>query len=577
MKIGLLRPFLVLCFSLALTNLGAQSLDEVKKLIRNESYPEATKMCDQLLAANTKDGRNFYYKGLAFYKQALEEGISPEAKTGLLNSAKNAFNGALSRNRKDPFAYLGMGLYNIGIDNYTEAKNQLKLALDNGATNVEVLIEMSNAYVDAYNLEAAKGKGKSDPNKKADAMTNATTVLTKATTVSDKNPEVYIALGNVYMAQGVDESAESNYKKALALEGNNIQTHYALSKVYLKQKKYTEAQKELETVKQLDPKFTNAYRDLAELYYKAGKYEYALKEAKEWKNLIGNDKRARARYATLLYLTGHYAEAATALEDISKDSSHYVLKRIWGYSLAEDKKYPEAQKVMDEYFKMVPQGQTVYKDYKYYGMILENLGKHDEAVQNYQKAIDADPSLYELYKNIYTMYYKVKKDWVNAIKYCELYIPKAIENKQSVLVDQYLLGWMYYNKTDNINQAEKVMEDVLAKKPDFTDAISLAASIKAKKDTTGKTAQPYYDRLIKEIHKQNLQEKKKSDLITAYTFMAVYYHLNAEPKDNPRSYGYCNKLLELDPANKTAKQLVDYFKASKVNPIDLTPELNSGK
>ena len=574
MNIGLMRLFLVLCFSFTLSAVSAQSLDEVKKLIQNENYSDAVKMTDKLLAANTKDGRNFYYKGLAYYKQAMEEGISPETKTALLNGAKNAFNGGLTRNRKDPFAYLGMGLYHIGTGNYTEAKNQFKIALEHGSTNVEVLTEMSNAYVDAFNIEVAKGKGKGDPNRKADAMSEARLVLTKATTLTEKSPEVYIALGDIYYTQNIDESAESNYRKALALDANNIQTHYALSKILMKQKKYTDAQKELNTIKQLDPKFTNAYRDLAELYYKAGEYKAALKEAQEWKNLIGNDKRARARYATLLYLTGNYSEAATALQDINKDSTHYVLKRIWGYSLVENKNYPEAQRVMDEYFKIVPQGQQVFKDYKYYGQILENTGKTDEAVTQYLKAIEADPSLYELYKNIYSIY-KNNKDWDNAIKYLELYLPKALENRQQVMVDQFYLGWMYYNKANNPAKAEAIFDDLLTKKGDWVDAISIAASVKAQKDTTGKLALPLYERLIKEIHIQGLQDKKKSDLITGYTFMCVHQHL--EVKDNPRALAYCNKLLEIDPSNKTGKQIADYLKGQKVNPIDLTPELTPEK
>lgn len=552
--------------------LFGQSLDEAKKLIENESYNEAIAITNKLLSTDTKDGRNFYYKGLAYYRLAMEEGQAATARTSLLNSAKASFDGGMSRNRKDPYAYIGKALYLIGTDKYDEGKKEINTALEFGAKNVEWLVQASNVYIAAYEFEQSKGTGKGIQARKEDATTQATTLLTKATTVTDKDPQVYIALGNVWYTKKVDELAESNYKKALALNDANVDAHYALSKVLIRQKKYKEAQVELEKVKSLDPKYTNAYKDLADLYYKFNEFKAALKEAQNWKNLIGNDKRARARYATLLYLTNNFEEAVPALTEINKDSSSFILKRLLGYSLTETKKYAEAQQAMDEYFKIVPETSKVFKDYKYYGLILENTNRKEEAIKNYEKAMVQDPSMWELNKNIYNIH-KDSKEWKEASKYLEIYVKHQAENKQAPsLSDIFMLAFMFRHSSNlDLDKALTYTEQVLARKPDWVDAIYYSANIKANQDTTGKTAYPIYEKLVKEIHKQSLEEKKKAELKEAYQFLCSYIHI--EIKDNPRALIYCEKALELDPSAVIVKKIADFLKGSKVTAKDWKTEI----
>jgi tetratricopeptide (TPR) repeat protein len=543
---------------------GAQTADDVRKLIDNENYPQALDAANKLIAANPKSGVGYFYKGFALYRMAFEDDQSPVTRSRYLADARVVFETATKQAKKDGYGFAGLGVLAGAESKLDEMKAQYDKALELSGQDVPLLVEMAQACLDVYNREASK-PGKGDRALRTKAADMATLLLTKAETYSKNNADIYIKLGDLYALQRVPELALSNYQKAITVDPRSSRAHYALAQYYLKERKYNDAKDELLKVKDIDPKFALAYRDLSEIYFLAEQFEYAMQFARQYRDLIGNDKRANARYATFLYLTKNYKEAVPALAAVLKDTNSVVLQRLYAYSLIETKDFAQGRAALDKYFSMTKAEDLIYKDYYYQGKLLLSEGKPDEAVKNFEKAIEKDSSITAVYKELYTEYNN-QKDYEKAAHYLALYLKY---NKS--LTDQFTLGWTYYARLKQYEEAERVLGDLVRQRPDVVDAVVYLARTASSLDPKSEEgrAKPHYELLIKEVIRQELQEKKKAELAEAYYYLGSYYYLK---QNLPLALAYSTKVLELDPNKTAAKQIVDYVKGQNIKPAELNPD-----
>lgn len=544
--------------------LWGQTAEDVRKLIDNENYRQAIDQANQMITANAKSGQGYFYKGLALYRMAVEPGQAPATRTQYLADARTIFDMAVAKAKKDGYGSAGLGVLS-GVDGkMDEMKTHYDKALELSGSDVGLLVEMAQACLDVYDREASK-PGKGDRTVRTKAADMATLLLTKAENYSKNSADIYIKLGDLYTLQRVSELPMTNYKKAITLDPQSARAHYALAQYYLKEKKYNEAKDELLLAKDIDPKFANAYRDLAEIYFLGEQYEYAKQFARQYRDLIGNDKRASARYGMFLYLTKNYQEAATALAEVLKDSNSYMLQRLYAYSLIEGKDYAGGRKALDKYFASTKPEEQVYKDHYYNGRLLLQEGKADEAVKNVERAMKDDSSLTTFYKDVYE-HYKAKDDWANAAVYLDKYL-----KRNPSLTDQFMLGWINYAKLQKYAEAERLLGDLTKQRPDVVDAVVYLARASAKIDTNSAEgrAKPHYELLIKEVMRQQLQEKKKAELAEAFFYLSYYYYLK---QNLALALAYSNRCLEFDPAKSQAKQIVDYVKGQNVQPAELNPD-----
>jgi hypothetical protein len=74
-------------------------------------------------------------------------------------------------------------------------------------------------------------------------------------------------------------------------------------------------------------------------------------------------------------------------------------------------------------------------------------------------------------------------------------------------------------------------------------------------------AKPYYEKalslILKKVDNGASITTYKKDLIYIYRYEAWYYFDNVKNKDS--TIVYCNKILELEPANADAKALIDSY------------------
>jgi tetratricopeptide (TPR) repeat protein len=188
----------------------------------------------------------------------------------------------------------------------------------------------------------------------------------------------------------------------------------------------------------------------------------------------------------------------------------------------------------------------------YQGRILAKNGKDSLGLTSLIKAVAMDTSKVELYGDIATSYFKMKKN-VEAIKYFNL----KIASKKGITVnDYYNLGKSYFFEK-NYTDADTCFGTVVAMQPKVGNGYLWKAKVNANLDpeTTKGLAKPWYERYI-EKGLENV-EKNSKDLIEAYSYLGYYYFAK---KDNANSKIYWTKVKELDPANDKANKALQAIK-----------------
>ena len=221
----------------------------------------------------------------------------------------------------------------------------------------------------------------------------------------------------------------------------------------------------------------------------------------------------------------------------------------------ESGQYQLAEKETREAIKYDPDCSVWYQNL---GVILDSMGRSDEASQNWQKALQINnnwctatrtESLFAL-----GQYYNRKRDYGKSIKYFE----DALTTAKTENIDKSMLGSIYlyysYNYTEpkelgnpyyNLKIAEELKKKALDLKPnDFFIKASIAKLLVLQ----NKTADA--NRSISEII--SAQEKSSSPNPGVYSYLAHIFSLR---KDSRNAALYMEKAIDLDSCQ--AQYLLD--------------------
>lgn len=206
----------------------------------------------------------------------------------------------------------------------------------------------------------------------------------------------------------------------------------------------------------------------------------------------------------------------------------------------------------------------------YYGHLLNVLKKYDEAVMQYQKAIELDASKTELWREISDAYQQ-NNDYTDAIAaYLKYY--ESLPAKEQTPDLQFQIGKLYYGKG---TQSDTLTVSLDNRKAALVSADSVFAVIAKEApesylgnfwrarahsaldpETTQGLAKPYYEEVAALLTEKN-DPRYNSALVECYSYLG-YYYLVANKL--PESKEYWNKILAIDPANATAKRALDGIK-----------------
>jgi tetratricopeptide (TPR) repeat protein len=518
-------------FACTLSIVKAQTALEGIKAIEVEQFENAKKIFSALITTNPGDASNYFYMGKAFYHQ------------GKIDSAKVMFDKGVEVNPNSSLNMVGLGsiLFDTGNDSLARIKFE-QAVVSSQAKDYPTLLYIGEAYTVL---------GKKDFNQ-------AMVYLNKAKALNPKNPEIYVAIGDVYLQQVNGTDAIKNYNEALKLDPNYTNAHVRTGKLYTRALNYMEAKLAFEKAISIDAAYPPIYREYGELELSAKKYESAVENYKKYMDLTDRSLNSQLRFARFLFLGKQYQESADLIKQIiAKDTTDYVIYRLLGYSSYEIKDYKTGLQAMNKFFSMNPR-KILAQDYAYLGKLQVKNKMDSLGVSTITKAIEMDTTSRELYGDLADAYFSMKKYKLAAETY-----QKKIVGKDPGPVDYFYVGRAYYFAGENV-LSDTAFALLLSIKSDFPTAWLYRGRNNSAIDLVdGKNtgmAKPYYEKFVEVTLADPKFDQKKSgkDLIEAYKYLGDYYFSVMDDKATSKSFFL--KVLEIDPNDKVAKDVVSQLK-----------------
>lgn len=465
--------------------------------------------------------------------------------------AMEALNAGFSAQPDGPKAFVCNARTLLLQNKPAEADEQFQRAMKKGKKDPDAVRQVAESYL----FYVAPGDKK--PN-----LTRASELFNQAIEVNPKDFQTLMSAGYAYREQGNGGEAARHFEFASNYKPKNPLPFYMLGTVYKAGRLADKFLQNMDAAIALDNSYTPALRAKAEFLYNTRKMEKAKEAYKELlekgKDLMIEDEMG---YANTLFLTKDYKGCTELVEKIiMKDGSKNYLRRLLGYSYYENGEYGKGQQIMDEYFKIVAPEKILASDYVYQGRLLLK-GKNDTlgAIANLRKAIEKDTSEWPLNEEMGNLYYS-KRDYCGAAKAYQVWIDSLKTDAKSK--DIYRLGYCYFFCKDAPMRYENALKNFV-RVTELTpkagigwlwsgkSAAKLDPDIQT--DTTAATLQlfgkatPYFEKYVEIAGVDGA--KNKTDLITAYQYLAYYYFVR---KENDKAKAHLNSILLLDPANANA-------------------------
>jgi tetratricopeptide (TPR) repeat protein len=280
--------------SLISLGLGAQSLDEAKRLSSNEQFEDAEKVFQELITSKPKEANFYYFAGLNLMAKGDSLGAIKMFDEGLFKSPKCKINN------------VGKGYMALRQGKYTEAELFFTQAL----TEKSKLLPLINKEIGrAYLLvEWASPK---------QIIDNAIKAEKYLTPVAEEDWEAKLLLGDAFMmSKGNDLSfAVTQYITAGNELPNDPRPLLKEAIVYRRVQNYELSKIRIEESLLKEKEYAPAYRQLAEVFGLLKDKDSSIYFYKEYLKR-NNNLSARRRFVEMLYLNGQFDEAISEGKDL---------------------------------------------------------------------------------------------------------------------------------------------------------------------------------------------------------------------------------------------------------------------
>jgi tetratricopeptide (TPR) repeat protein len=234
-------------------------------------------------------------------------------------------------------------LYTLAHDT-PHAEEQFKAAQRIDPNSEDVVLNLARLYSDSGDT------------------THAIQVLS-AVPEDDRTAKMDYALGMSYDQLKQNKNAIDAYSKAFDMEPDNLDAERGLAQALLNDNQLGPALKHFEAISTADPQDAQTYLRISEIERRQGHYEQALTTLKKAKALASDSLEIGFNEALIDDSLGHYDEAAQALQQLVKESTH------------PDGQYADAEK----------NNRSIFLDRL--ANIYREQNKTDLAVQTYQQMI----------------------------------------------------------------------------------------------------------------------------------------------------------------------------------------------
>ena len=374
--------------------------------------------------------------------------------------------------------------------------------------------------------------------------------------------DAYILKGDIYAMQDNGGEAATWYGQCMTMDPKNPQGYISYSNVYRKIDPAASAEA-LNKLREINPDYP-IEAEAGHNFFSAGNYEKAYEYFSKAKPST-LEEYIYYEYAFTAYILDKKEESlnlcASGIQKFPKDAAMQVL----GMRSAVDlKKYDIAL----QYANIVMNTDSIKKNasiVSYYGLALAGNKQYDEAIAQYQKALEMkadDPKPLQYISEAY----KEKGEEDKALEYSQQYMDK---NENAAPTDFMKLAEIYVNKAkkdpskkvENIEKAISVYAKLADKYPTLKAFAKLQEGNTAFQNELDDKAIPAYQEVIAELEAKQCDNDELSYLKQAYQYMGFIY--NYDKQDFELAKPYWEKLLKLDPENKYAKDAIEKGTAAK--------------
>lgn len=528
---------------LAFTSIGstviAQTLEQGRQFLYYERFQSAQDAFEKLLNANPNNIDAVYWLG-----QTMIHRRDTRDTAG----AKALYKKMLLSNGNAPLLLAGMGHVELLYGNTTDSRQRFETALSvTKEKDINVLNAVAYANIDA----------------KAGDASYAIQKLTVATQIKRFNDaQTYVLMGDAYSKQLEGGNAITSYGKALDLNPKLAEAKMKIGIIYLTQNNREFFLPAFDEAAALDPAYAPVYQRLF-LYW----YLRDVNKASTYldKYAANSDQSPELEYmkVDMLYVTGKVVESRTRAQQLIGQYGDKVNPRMYRMiAFASDSlgDYTPAREAMATFLSKADSSLYLSTDFEEYGKIYGKMTDsvmRNMAFQYYAKAISMD-TLAE-----------------DKAKYASegLELAKTLHNKQAAAMlagalygslkdpsnsDLYKFGMANYS-AGNYKTSDSIFCGIYQTKypTEIYGYLWCAKSKQAEDDSLNSQglAVGAYEKLAQFGRSIPDSAKYKSQIVGAYFYLASYY--NDIKKDKTKAIEYMQKVLEVDPSNATARNVID--------------------
>ena len=369
--------------------------------------------------------------------------------------------------------------------------------------------------------------------------------------------------GDIAKARNRPDSAQFYYRRAMYFDRKDPEAYYKLAEL-LKAKEINKSIETLHALKRNRPDL-NVQRMMAEVYYTANDLTNAIAAYKSIGIDSLNDKELM-QYSLSLYIKKDYTQSlALATLGHKRASKDPVFNRLLLYNNTELQHFDTAISNANDLFNNSKDTKPQYQDYIYYGYALSGLGRTQEAIQQFNVALQKNGNIPGIHKQISDAYSRIH-DYDNAIKYYEQYVSNLKDTTDNRAYEIFQLGRLYWRKGTYVKENEKRTEEQTKAIEHAADLFGQVATLRPNSylgfywqgnanamldpEYAKGLAKPYFSKAAELLEKSG---SNKEHLIECYKQLAYYYYIKKEMNS---SVEYAEKVLALDPEDDFAKQMV---------------------
>jgi len=539
---------------LLVSGLKAQSIQEGMNHLNAGRIKSAIGNFEKMLAVNPNNIEATYWLGQSYLDM-------DEIAGARVKAARELYEKGLQSSASAPLLLVGMGHVELLENKTGDARQHFETALTMTRTkkgdDQNILMAVGRANVDAkagdYNYAIEKLKAAADK--------------------GEKNPEIFLQLGNAYRkakpGEGGGDAFES-YKKALEINPNFSIANLRLAKLFESQKNWELVLQYLNDAITKDSKFSAAYYELFYYNFFRAKFPEAEEQLKKFidSKLPESDIQDEYLYAQLNWARKDFANAVTKGEQVVAamgDKTKPKVYRLLADAYFQKGDYQNAKKYSDLFFLKKNPEDVILPDYEIKAAVESKTGGTPDQIYNTYMAgiaLDTTAEAKVGYLKKGVAYFKENKI---RDKEAQM-IQKLIEIKPKPTINDYFdLTLAHYFSGNNAKSREAALLMRDDKYPDQVYGYEWALNNSIVLDSAKQDSIAVPDALKLYGFADKDTVKFKKQYISSVRFLAAYYINKAKDKD--KSLEFFGKWLAADPANSpTIQPIIDQIKKMQTKP-----------